>query len=304
MTSISPYISIRTEANRLRTAFPRAGTMFCSHLLVCFVNMNYIYIFFGVWFGIIAVQAVNTLVITPIASIVAALMAIAATIETAIKYFIISSCIIGYLLFKAISGIWWILCNIYYICTVIFAACCRFYYEPPDIMTNVHSYSTQGIETGLEVLAQVIICVMDFVILVFERVTANVLNYSASLFNTVFLISIVIVVLLILFMFRRYVLLSVVQLQNKLGRIITKRVQGLTINQALIKQAKKEETHVSSSNDSQCVICWERSRNIVLLPCRHLCLCKECSQYLKPDEGEIRCPLCRKVVDIIMPVFA
>lgn len=292
--------------------------MFCSHLLVCFVNMKYIYIFCGVWCGISSVYIVNTLVITPIASIVASLMDIWATIETAITYFIICSWMIGYLLFQSICGIWWILCNIYYICTVIFAACCRFYYEPPDIMWNVHSYTAQGIETGQGVLTelgnsalsillslpQVIIDVMDFVILVFERVTSKVLNFSASMFNTVFLMSIVIVVLLILFMFRRYVLLSVVQLQNKLGRMISKRVQGLTINQALIKQAKKEETHASSSNDSQCVICWERSRNIVLLPCRHLCLCKECSQFLLPDEGQTRCPLCRKVVDIIMPVFA
>lgn len=277
--------------------------------------MNYILIFIGVCIGIGSVHVVNT-----IGSIVAALTAIGATIEAAIKYFIIISWIIGYLLFKAISGIWWILCNIYYMCSVIFAVCCQFYYDPPDITWNVHSYTAKGIETGQRVftalgnsalsilllLPQGIIYVIDLSILVFERITGNILNFSASLFDTVFLMSIVVVVLLILFMFRRYVLLSVVQLQNKLRRTVSKRLQSLTKNQTVIKQSKKEETYTNLRNDvtTQCVICWERSRNIVLLPCRHLCLCKECSEYLQPGEGETRCPLCRKVVDIIMPVFS
>jgi len=50
-------------------------------------------------------------------------------------------------------------------------------------------------------------------------------------------------------------------------------------------QRKLEEEH----NKSSCIICYERPRNTVLLPCMHFLFCIECTQALK----ESRCPNCR-----------
>lgn len=282
--------------------------------------MEYVFIFTAACVAMfVIVPVVNTVVVQPITTIVATITAIKETLEAAIYYFFVSSWIIGYFLVTTISEIWWILCNIYHIITVIFAACSRFYYEPPDITWNAHNYIDQGIkdcihlvqkvitELGngvlslLLLLPQSIIFIIDYVIYVLESITTNILDFSAFMFNTVFRISIVIALLLTLFMFRGYVLLFVRQSYKNLQRKTSKTVKSLT-NQSLFK-TKIEETYSNSSRHSQCVICWERNRNIVLLPCRHLCLCKECSQCLQRGEDEIRCPICRNVVDIVMPVF-
>lgn len=49
---------------------------------------------------------------------------------------------------------------------------------------------------------------------------------------------------------------------------------------------------------SVCVVCQEHARDIVLLPCRHLCLCSECNDQI----GE-QCPLCRVVIQRAVKVF-
>lgn len=267
----------------------------------------------------VIVPVVNTVIVQPITTIVATITAITETLEAAIYYFFVSSWIIGCFLVKTISEIWWILCYIYHIITVIFAACSRFYYDPPDITWNGHNYIDQGMKNCMHLVQKVltelgngvlsllllvphsIIFIIDFVIYVLESITTYILDFSAFMFNTVFRISIIITLLLTLFMFRGYVLIFVMQSYKNLQRKISKIVTRLT-SQSLFK-TKIEETFPSSRSHSHCVICWERNRNIVLLPCRHLCLCKECSQCLQRGEDEIRCPICRNVVDIVMPVF-
>lgn len=48
-----------------------------------------------------------------------------------------------------------------------------------------------------------------------------------------------------------------------------------------------------------CVICQENEKCCLLLPCRHLCLCKECSR--RPELKT--CPLCRKPIRQKLDVF-
>ena len=51
---------------------------------------------------------------------------------------------------------------------------------------------------------------------------------------------------------------------------------------------------------SLCVVCLERHRNVVLRPCFHLALCETCCRAMADDQ---RCPICRTVceqVDVIM----
>lgn len=47
----------------------------------------------------------------------------------------------------------------------------------------------------------------------------------------------------------------------------------------------------SNNNESTCVICLTDTRNVLLLPCRHLCLCGSCAENLKFQSAT--CPICR-----------
>lgn len=47
----------------------------------------------------------------------------------------------------------------------------------------------------------------------------------------------------------------------------------------------------NTSNENPCVICLTDIRNVLLLPCRHLCLCGSCAENLKFQSAN--CPICR-----------
>ena len=53
-------------------------------------------------------------------------------------------------------------------------------------------------------------------------------------------------------------------------------------------------------NPYLCVICWNERKNVVLLPCRHLCICLTCNQQLDNDAS---CPICRKPIENRLEVF-
>jgi hypothetical protein len=48
---------------------------------------------------------------------------------------------------------------------------------------------------------------------------------------------------------------------------------------------------LNNTNESTCVICLTDTRNVLLLPCRHLCLCGPCAENLKFQSAN--CPICR-----------
>ena len=50
-------------------------------------------------------------------------------------------------------------------------------------------------------------------------------------------------------------------------------------------------------DSEQCVACLEEPRDTILLPCRHLCICKDCAEVIKHMQADSnmrnRCPMCR-----------
>uniref|UniRef100_A0A336KQ72 CSON013591 protein n=1 Tax=Culicoides sonorensis TaxID=179676 RepID=A0A336KQ72_CULSO len=61
------------------------------------------------------------------------------------------------------------------------------------------------------------------------------------------------------------------------------------------RNPKREETKTSLTQSSlSCVVCLDRKKTVVVLPCRHLCLCTPCSRQLPNFQNS--CPLCRNEI--------
>ncbi|KEG10022.1 hypothetical protein DQ04_04291020 [Trypanosoma grayi] len=55
---------------------------------------------------------------------------------------------------------------------------------------------------------------------------------------------------------------------------------------------------------AKCVICLEAEKNILLLPCRHLVLCRECSLRYKDRLGDgMLCPTCRTPITQLIEIY-
>lgn len=54
---------------------------------------------------------------------------------------------------------------------------------------------------------------------------------------------------------------------------------------------------IPSVSNIKCIVCFEKERNVVLFPCKHLVLCKLCAEKLKT------CVICRQFVVNILEIF-
>lgn len=67
--------------------------------------------------------------------------------------------------------------------------------------------------------------------------------------------------------------------------------------EAARKQRRANDKQKNLPDDLKCVICFENPKQVIILPCGHVCLCEECSNRIL-----LSCPMCRK--DIVSKAAA
>ena len=60
------------------------------------------------------------------------------------------------------------------------------------------------------------------------------------------------------------------------------------VEELLFEQVERER------EDKLCVVCQDKEKCIMILPCRHLCICQDCQAPLQ--ERNNHCPICRRPV--------
>jgi RING finger protein 26 len=70
----------------------------------------------------------------------------------------------------------------------------------------------------------------------------------------------------------------------------------------IVKQRAVVEATNSSNEHNSCCICKENPKSMLLLPCRHICLCEECGENFHNGRLE-NCPVCRQMIRDILRVY-
>ncbi|KAK2147744.1 hypothetical protein LSH36_538g02060 [Paralvinella palmiformis] len=66
------------------------------------------------------------------------------------------------------------------------------------------------------------------------------------------------------------------------------------------------ERHLENERDKRlCVVCQYNPKNVLILPCKHMCMCVACAHEIATSSNHSRriCPLCRSRIDTVMDVF-
>ena len=71
--------------------------------------------------------------------------------------------------------------------------------------------------------------------------------------------------------------------------------KGAGVEEELLREVERER------EDKLCVICTDMEKCIMMLPCRHLCICERCMALLKNHGNS--CPMCRKPVKQMIKAY-
>lgn len=97
-------------------------------------------------------------------------------------------------------------------------------------------------------------------------------------------------------------------LHQKLITFVELTRSAFTLRHSLNITAGSQEAADSTDSEQDeefennyCVICHERGKSILLLPCKHVCLCPYCQQTFR--NYDYKCPICRTPVQKTMRVY-
>ena len=100
-----------------------------------------------------------------------------------------------------------------------------------------------------------------------------------------------------------------VQLPERTGRYGLRSQQSplQTISSNAEELSPKQlQSFIEAENQRKlCVICKELPKNVLVLPCRHMCMCIDCAHEVVSQRNRQRrtCPLCRSAIETIMDVY-
>ena len=92
-------------------------------------------------------------------------------------------------------------------------------------------------------------------------------------------------------------------IENKSIKDLDQLETKLRSSLRIIKDAKEKAMSNILREEEEgrmCVICQEERKSVLLMPCRHLCCCKDCSRRSEL----IQCPLCRNAITQKIDVFS
>jgi hypothetical protein len=75
------------------------------------------------------------------------------------------------------------------------------------------------------------------------------------------------------------------------------------MNQQLLEQHMAQMGITDDDDAHVCVVCMEEPRSIVLVPCGHMALCKDCCQTIIVEQQK-KCPMCQQDVEYHVEVDA
>jgi len=86
-------------------------------------------------------------------------------------------------------------------------------------------------------------------------------------------------------------------------RVLAKEIQDSIVDLGKLVQSKLQKDMDKCRNqrkeETVCIVCMDNVRNVLLLPCKHMCLCREC--FRKTNVAI--CPICRGAVVTGIEVF-
>lgn len=54
------------------------------------------------------------------------------------------------------------------------------------------------------------------------------------------------------------------------------------------------EIYGCNKDTKECCICYCERANVLVLPCKHMCMCYLCSKVIKKRHDNKKCPICRE----------
>jgi hypothetical protein len=67
------------------------------------------------------------------------------------------------------------------------------------------------------------------------------------------------------------------------------------------EKARESNWNITGQDEQGCVICMEREKNALLLPCGHLSACMQCIEMVKKSTKPL-CPICRQAIEDVIQI--